>query len=164
MDIFTLAAERGEDPFILIADEIEDPHNLGALIRTAECAGCHGVIISKRRAVGVTEVVAKTSVGATEYVPIVRANNINEAIRELKDRGVWVVGTDGSAKTMYYDQDMTGPIAIIIGSEGRGMSELTMKNSDFLVKIPMMGKITSLNASVSGGIVVFEALRQRLKK
>lgn len=163
-DIFALAAERGEDPFILIADEIEDPHNLGALIRTAECAGCHGVIISKRRAVGVTEVVAKTSVGATEYVPIVRANNINEAIRELKDRGVWVVGTDGSAKTMYYDQDMTGPIAIIIGSEGRGMSELTMKNSDFLVKIPMMGKITSLNASVSGGIVVFEALRQRLKK
>ena len=163
-DIFELAKERNEAPFILIADEIEDPHNLGALIRSAECAGCHGVIIPKRRAVAVTEVVAKTSVGATEYVPIVRVNNINETIRELKDRGVWIVGTDGSAKVTYYDQDMTGSIAIIIGSEGRGMNKLTMENCDFLVKIPMMGKITSLNASVSGGIVLFEALKLRLKK
>ena len=163
-DIFELAKERNEAPFILIADEIEDPHNLGALIRSAECAGCHGVIIPKRRAVAVTEVVAKTSVGATEYVPIVRVNNINETIRELKDRGVWIVGTDGSAKVTYYDQDMTGSIAIIIGSEGRGMNKLTMENCDFLVKIPMIGKITSLNASVSGGIVLFEALKQRLKK
>lgn len=163
-DIFELAKERNEAPFILIADEIEDPHNLGALIRSAECAGCHGVIIPKRRAVAVTEVVAKTSVGATEYVPIVRVNNINETIRELKDRGVWIVGTDGSAKVTYYDQDMTGSIAIIIGSEGRGINKLTMENCDFLVKIPMMGKITSLNASVSGGIVLFEALKQRLKK
>lgn len=163
-DIFELAKERNEAPFILIADEIEDPHNLGALIRSAECAGCHGVIIPKRRAVAVTEVVAKTSVGATEYVPIVRVNNINETIRELKDRGVWIVGTDGSAKVTYYDQDMTGSIAIIVGSEGRGMNKLTMENCDFLVKIPMMGKITSLNASVSGGIVLFEALKQRLKK
>lgn len=163
-DIFELAKERNEAPFILIADEIEDPHNLGALIRSAECAGCHGVIIPKRRAVAVTEVVAKTSVGATEYVPIVRVNNINETIRELKDRGVWIVGTDGSAKVTCYDQDMTGSIAIIIGSEGRGMNKLTMENCDFLVKIPMMGKITSLNASVSGGIVLFEALKQRLKK
>ena len=163
-DIFELAKERNEAPFILIADEIEDPHNLGALIRSAECAGCHGVIIPKRRAVAVTEVVAKTSVGATEYVPIVRVNNITETIRELKDRGVWIVGTDGSAKVTYYDQDMTGSIAIIIGSEGRGMNKLTMENCDFLVKIPMMGKITSLNASVSGGIVLFEALKQRLKK
>lgn len=163
-DIFELAKERNEAPFILIADEIEDPHNLGALIRSAECAGCHGVIIPKRRAVAVTEVVTKTSVGATEYVPIVRVNNINETIRELKDRGVWIVGTDGSAKVTYYDQDMTGSIAIIIGSEGRGINKLTMENCDFLVKIPMMGKITSLNASVSGGIVLFEALKQRLKK
>ena len=163
-DIFALASERNEDPFIMIADEIEDPHNLGALIRTAECAGCHGVIIPKRRAVGVTEVVAKTSVGATQYVPIVRVNNINETIKELQDRGVWIVGTDGSAQTLYTEQDMTGSIAIIIGSEGKGMGTLTMKNCDFLVKIPMMGKITSLNASVSGGIVVFEALRQRLNK
>lgn len=163
-DIFELAKERGEDPFIIIADEIEDPHNLGALIRSAECAGCHGVIIPKRRAVGVTEVVAKTSVGATEYVPVARVNNINETIRELKDRGVWVVGTDGKADKLYYEQDLTGPIAIIIGSEGRGMSSLTMKSCDFLVKIPMMGKITSLNASVSGGIIIFEALRQKLNK
>ena len=163
-DIFALAEEKGEAPFILIADEIEDPHNLGALIRSAECAGCHGVIIPKRRAVAVTEVVVKTSVGAVEYVPVVRVNNINETIRELKDRGVWIVGTDGSAKTLYYDQDLTGSIAVIIGSEGRGMSKLTMENCDFLVKIPMMGKITSLNASVSGGIVLFEALKQRLKK
>lgn len=163
-DIFSLAKEKNESPFILIADEIEDPHNLGALIRSAECAGCHGVIIPKRRASGVTEVVVKTSVGATEYVPIVRVNNINETIRQLKESGVWIVGTDGSANVTYYDQDMTGPIAIIIGSEGRGMSKLTMENCDFLVKIPMMGKITSLNASVSGGIVLFEALKQRLKK
>ena len=162
--ILEVAKQRGEDPFILIADEIEDPHNLGALIRSAEVAGCHGVIIPKRRATAVTEVVTKVSVGATEYVPIARVNNINETIQELKDKGVWIVGTDGSAKTLYYEQDMTGPVAIIVGSEGRGMNKLTMKNCDFLVKIPMMGKITSLNASVSGGIVLFEALKQRLSK
>ena len=163
-DILNLAKERNEDPFILIADEIEDPHNLGALIRSAECAGCHGIIIPKRRAVAVTEVVAKTSVGAVEYVPIVRVNNINETIRDLKEKGIWIVGTDGKADNLYYNQDLTGPIAIIIGSEGRGISDLTLKNCDFLVKIPMMGKITSLNASVSGGIVLFEALKQRLNK
>lgn len=162
--ILNVAKERGEEPFILIADEIEDPHNLGALIRSAEVAGCHGVIIPKRRAVAVTEVVSKVSVGATEYMPIARVNNINDTIRELKDKGVWVVGTDGSADTIYYKQDLTGPIVIVVGSEGRGMNKLTMKNCDFLVKIPMMGKITSLNASVSGGIVLFEALKQRLEK
>ena len=163
-DIFALAKERNEDPFIIIADGIEDPHNLGALIRSAEGAGCHGIIIPKRRAVGVTEIVVKTSVGATQYVPVVRVNNINETIRELKDRGVWIVGTDGNADKLYYEQDLTGPIAIIIGSEGRGMNSLTMKNCDYLVKIPMMGKITSLNASVSGGIIMFEALKQRIQK
>jgi 23S rRNA (guanosine2251-2'-O)-methyltransferase len=163
-DIFALAKEKNEDPFIIIADEIEDPHNLGALIRSAEGAGCHGIIIPKRRAVGVTEIVVKTSVGATQYVPVVRVNNINETIRELKDRGVWIVGTDGNADKLYYEQDLTGPIAIIIGSEGRGMNSLTMKNCDYLVKIPMMGKITSLNASVSGGIIMFEALKQRIQK
>lgn len=162
--ILNVAKERGEESFILIADEIEDPHNLGALIRSAEVAGCHGVIIPKRRAVAVTEVVSKVSVGATEYMPIARVNNINDTIRELKDKGVWIVGTDGSADTIYYKQDLTGPIAIVVGSEGRGMNKLTMKNCDFLVKIPMMGKITSLNASVSGGIVLFEALKQRLGK
>ncbi len=162
--ILNIAKEREEDPFILIADEIEDPHNLGALIRSAEVAGCHGVIIPKRRAVAVTEVVSKVSVGATEYMPIARVNNINETIRDLKEKGVWIVGTDGSADTIYYKQDLTGPIAIVVGSEGRGMNKLTMKSCDFLVKIPMMGKITSLNASVSGGIVLFEALKQRLEK
>lgn len=161
-DILAIAKERGEAPFIVIADEIEDPYNLGALIRTAEIAGCHGVIIPKRRAVAVTEVVAKVSCGATEHLAIARVNNINDAIRDLKDNGVWIFGTDGSAKDLYYEQDMTGPIAIVIGSEGRGMSQLTMKNCDFLVKIPMKGHITSLNASVSGGIVIFEAVKQRI--
>ena len=163
-DILQIAKDRDEEPFVLICDEIEDPHNLGALIRSAEVAGCHGIIIPKRRATGVTEVVAKVSCGATEYMPIARVNNINDTIQELKDKGLWIVGTDGNAKTLYYDQDLTGPIAIIVGSEGRGMNKLTMKNCDFLVKIPMMGKITSLNASVSGGIVLFEALKQRLNK
>ena len=163
-DILEYAKSKNEDPFIIIADEIEDPHNLGALIRTAECAGCHGVIIPKRRAVGVTEIVSKTAVGATEYVPIARVNNINDAIKELKENGVWIAGTDGNADKLYYEQDLTGPLAIVIGSEGKGISSLTMKNCDFLVKIPMLGNITSLNASVSGGIVVYEALRQRLVK
>lgn len=161
--ILNRASLKGEDPFIIIADEIEDPHNLGALIRTAEIAGCHGIIIPKRRACQVTEIVTKVACGATEHLPVARVNNINEAIKELKDKGVWIVGTDGSAKDLYYEQDMTGPIAIIIGSEGRGMNKLTMQNCDFLVKIPMKGHITSLNASVSGGIVIFEAVKQRTK-
>ena len=160
--ILDVAKKKNEDPCIIIADEIEDPHNLGSLIRTAEIAGCHGIIIPKRRAVAVTEIVSKVAVGATEYLPVARVNNINETIRELKDKGVWVVGTDGAADKLYYEQDLTGPIAIVIGSEGRGMNKLTMKSCDFLVKIPMFGHITSLNASVSGGIVIFEAVRQRM--
>lgn len=163
-DILEIARSKNEDPFILIADEIEDPHNLGALIRTAEIAGCHGLVIPKRRSALVTEVVTKVSCGATEYLPIARVNNINEAIRDLKENGIWVVGTDGSADKLYYEQDFRGPIAIIIGSEGRGMNKLTMKNCDFLVKIPMFGHIASLNASVSGGIVLFEAVKQRISK
>lgn len=163
-DILAIAKERGEAPFLVIADEIEDPYNLGALIRTAEIAGCHGIIIPKRRAVAVTEVVAKVSCGATEHLAIARVTNINDAMQEIKEKGVWIFGTDGSAKDLYYEQDMTGPIAIVIGSEGRGMSQLTMKNCDFLVKIPMKGHITSLNASVSGGIVIFEAVKQRNQK
>ena len=162
-EILEIAKARNEAPFVIIADEIEDPYNLGALIRTAEIAGCHGMIIPKRRAVAVTEVVAKVSCGATEHLAIARVNNINDAIQELKDKGLWIFGTDGSAKDLYYEQDMTGPIAIVIGSEGRGMNKLTMKNCDFLVKIPMKGHITSLNASVSGGIVIFEAVKQRNK-
>jgi len=162
-EILNIAKERNEQPFVIIADEIEDPHNLGALIRTAEIAGCHGLIIPKRRAVAVTEIVAKVSCGATEHLAIARVNNINDAIDELKENGLWIYGTDGSAKDLYYEQDMKGPIAIVIGSEGRGMNKLTMKKCDFLVKIPMKGHITSLNASVSGGIIIFEAVKQRMK-
>lgn len=163
-DILNIAKERKEDPFIVICDEIEDPHNLGALIRTAEIAGCHGLIIPKRRSASVTEVVAKVSCGATEHLAIARVGNINEAIDELKENGVWIYGTDGSADKLYFEENLTGPIAIIIGSEGRGMNKLTMKKCDVLLKIPMKGHITSLNASVSGGIVIFEAVKQRMKK
>lgn len=162
-DILNIAKERNETPFIVICDEIEDPHNLGALIRTAEIAGCHGLIIPKRRSCQVTEVVSKVACGAAEHLAIARVGNINDAIDELKEAGVWVYGTDGSAKKMYFEEDLTGPCAIIIGSEGRGMNKLTMKKCDVLLKIPMKGHITSLNASVSGGIVIFEAVRQRMK-
>ena len=162
-DILAIANERNEAPFIVICDEIEDPHNLGALIRTAEIAGCHGIIIPKRRSASVTETVVKVSCGATEHLAIARVGNINDAIDELKEAGVWVYGTDGSADKLYFEEDLTGPIAIIIGSEGRGMNKLTMKKCDVLLKIPMKGHITSLNASVSGGIVIFEVVKQRMK-
>jgi 23S rRNA (guanosine2251-2'-O)-methyltransferase len=161
-DILDLAKEKGEDPFILILDGIEDPHNLGSIIRTAETAGVHGIIIPKRRTVTVNATVAKTSAGATAYVKVARVNNINDAIRKLKDAGLWVIGTDGSAKTEYYNQDLKGPIAIIIGSEGFGMSKLVKENADILIKIPMKGEINSLNASVSAGIVMYEVVKQRI--
>lgn len=162
-DILNYAKSKNEDPFILILDGIEDPHNLGAIIRTAETAGVHGVIIPKRRAAGVNSTVAKVAAGAVEHMNIARVNNINEAIRYLKENDVWICGTDMDTKTYYYDQDLTGSIAIVIGSEGFGMGKLVKENCDFLVKIPMKGKITSLNASVSAGIVVYEAVRQRNK-
>ena len=161
--ILDCAKNRQEDPFILILDGIEDPHNLGAIIRTAETAGVHGIIIPKRRAVGVNSTVAKVATGAVEHMNIARVNNINEAIRYLKENGVWICGTDIDTNTYYYDQDLTGSIGIVIGSEGFGMGKLVKDNCDFLVKIPMKGKITSLNASVSTGIVVYEAVRQRSK-
>lgn len=161
-DILALAKEKGEDPFILILDGIEDPHNLGSIIRTAETAGCHGIIIPKRRTATVNSTVSKVSAGATSYVKVARVNNLNDTIRKLKDAGLWVIGTDGSAKTMYYNQDLKGPLAIIIGSEGFGMSKLVKDNADILIKIPMKGQITSLNASVSAGIVIYEAVKQRL--
>lgn len=160
-DILDLAKERGEDPFILVLDGIEDPHNLGSIIRTAETAGVHGIIIPKRRTVSVNATVAKTSAGATAYVKVARVNNINDSIRKLKDAGLWVIGTDGEAKTEYYNQDLKGPIAIIIGSEGFGMSKLVKENADILIKIPMKGQINSLNASVSAGIVMYEVVKQR---
>ena len=160
-DILNEANQKNEDPFILILDGIEDPHNLGAIIRTAETAGVHGIIIPKRRAAGVNSTVAKVAAGAVEHMKIARVNNIHEAIRYLKENDVWVCGTDMDTNKYYYNQDLTGPLAIVIGSEGFGMSKLVKENCDFRVKIPMKGKITSLNASVSAGIVIYEAVRQR---
>lgn len=162
-DILEEAKNKNEDPFILILDGIEDPHNLGSIIRTAETAGVHGIIIPKRRAATVNATVSKSSAGAVEHMKIARVNNINDTIRKLKEEGLWIIGTDGDAKTYYYDQDLKGAIAIVIGSEGFGMSKLVKENSDILIKIPMKGNITSLNASVSAGIVIYEAVKQRLK-
>ena len=160
-DILEEAENKKEDPFVLILDGIEDPHNLGSIIRTAETAGVHGIIIPKRRACGVNSTVSKVSAGAVQHMKIARVNNINETIKFLKQNDIWICGTDGQAKTYYFQQDFKMPIAIVIGSEGYGMSRLVKENCDFLVKIPMKGKITSLNASVSAGIVMYEATRQR---
>jgi len=163
-DILEEAEKRNEDPFVLILDGIEDPHNLGSIIRTAETSGIHGIIIPKRRAAAVNSTVAKTSAGAVEYMKIARVTNISDAIDKLKRAGLWICGTDINTEKYYYNQDLTGPIGIVIGNEGSGMSEKVRKNCDFLVKIPMKGKVTSLNASVSTGIVIYEALKQRLNK
>ena len=163
-DILDLAKSKNEDPFVLILDGIEDPHNLGSIIRTAETAGVHGIIIPKRRNATVNSTVSKVSAGAVEHIKIARVNNITDTIRKLKENGLWVIGTDMDAKTYYYNQDLKGNIAIIIGSEGYGMSRLVKENSDMLVKIPMKGKITSLNASVSAGIIIYEAVKQRNKQ
>lgn len=160
-DILEEAKSRNEEPFVLILDGIEDPHNLGAIIRTAETAGVHGVIIPKRRAASVNSTVNKVSAGAVEYMKIARVNNINDTIQFLKDNGLWIIGTDAKAENYYYEQDLTGPIALVIGSEGFGMNRLVSENCDILVKIPMKGKITSLNASVSAGIVTYEIIKQR---
>ena len=160
-DILDEAKSKNEQPFILILDGIEDPHNLGAIIRTAETAGVHGVIIPKRRAASVNSTVNKVSAGAVEHMKIARVNNINDTIQFLKDSGLWIIGTDGAAENYYYEQDLTGPIALVIGSEGNGMNRLVSENCDILVKIPMHGKITSLNASVSAGIVTYEIVKQR---
>lgn len=161
-DILQNAAEKNEDPFVLILDGIEDPHNLGSIIRTAETAGVHGIIIPKRRAASVNSTVSKVSAGAVEHIKIARVTNISDSIQKLKDNGLWICGTDIDAKNYYYDQDLKGPLGIVIGNEGQGMSEKVKKNCDFLVKIPMKGKVTSLNASVSTGIVVYEAVKQRI--
>lgn len=163
-DILEEAKKRNEPPFIVILDGIEDPHNLGSIIRTAETAGVHGIIIPKRRAASVNSTVAKVSAGAVEHMKIARVNNLNETIKSLKENGIWICGTDISTDTYYDKQDFTGSIAIIIGSEGFGMSRLVKENCDFLVKIPMKGKITSLNAAVSAGIVIYEAVKQKKNK
>lgn len=161
-DILEVSKERNEEPFILILDGIEDPHNLGSIIRTAETAGVHGVIIPKHRAAAVNSTVNKVSAGAVQHMKIARVTNISDCINELKDKGLWICGTDISTSKYYYDQDYRGAIGIVIGNEGKGMSEKVKKNCDFLVKIPMKGKVTSLNASVSTGIVVYEAMKQRM--
>lgn len=163
-DILQTAKERNEDPFVLLLDGIEDPHNLGSIIRTAETAGVHGIIIPKRRAASVNSTVSKVSAGAVQHMRVARVTNLNETIKELKEAGLWIIGTDMEAKTSYYNQDLTGPICIVIGSEGFGMSRLVKENTDILIKIPMKGKVTSLNASVSAGIVMYEALKQRENK
>ena len=163
-DILDKAKELKEDPFILILDGIEDPHNLGSIIRTAETAGIHGIIIPKRRAVAVNSTVNKVSAGAVQYMKIARVTNISETIRTLKENGLWICGTDINTEKYYYNQDLTGPLGIVIGNEGAGISDKVKKNCDFLVKIPMKGKVTSLNASVSTGIIVYEAVKQRIKE
>ena len=160
-DILNTAKERNENPFVLILDGIEDPHNLGSIIRTAETAGVHGIIIPKRRAAGVNSTVSKVSAGAVAYMNIARVNNINDAINYLKENDIWICGTEKKEKNYYYNEDYTGGIGIVIGNEGSGMGRLVKKNCDFLVKIPMKGKVTSLNASVSAGIIMYEVVKQR---
>lgn len=160
-DILAIAAERNEDPFVIVCDEISDPHNLGAVIRTAEAAGVHGIVIPKRRSAGVTSIVDKTSAGAAEHMSVARVANLTSAIKELKDAGLWVYGTAADGINGLWDIDLKGPICIVIGSEGEGMSRLISENCDFLVSIPMKGKVSSLNASAAAAVLIYEALRQR---
>ena len=160
-DILRLAEEKGEKPFLIVCDEITDHHNLGAIIRTAECAGAHGVIIPKRRSAGLTAVVAKTSAGAVAHVPVARVPNIPSLLKELKKKGVWVFGAAAGGTTSLYEADLKGAAAIVIGSEGDGMTRLAEENCDFLVSIPMRGKLNSLNASAAAAILMYEAVRQR---
>ncbi|HEX3039859.1 MAG TPA: 23S rRNA (guanosine(2251)-2'-O)-methyltransferase RlmB [Caproiciproducens sp.] len=159
-DIFRLAEERGEPPFIIVADELEDPHNLGAILRVAECSGAHGIIIPKRRSAGLTYAVGKASAGAVEYVPVARVTNITAAIDELKKRGVWIYAADINGEN-WCGVDYAGPAAVVIGSEGFGVSRLVKEKCDFVISLPMKGKINSLNASVACGIICYEILRQR---
>lgn len=160
-DILEVARQKKEETFVLILDGIEDPHNLGSIIRTAETAGIHGVIIPKRRAASVNSTVNKASAGAVQHVKVARVTNISDTIQKLKDEGLWICGTDINTDKYYYDQDLTGALGIVIGNEGTGISDKVRKNCDFLVKIPMKGKIESLNASVSAGIVIYESVKQR---
>ena len=160
-DILNAAREKGEPPLIVVCDELSDPHNLGAVIRTADAAGAHGVIIPKRRSAGLTAVVAKTSAGAVAHVPVARVANLPSLLKELKEEGVWVFGTAMNGSTPLYQADLKGPAAIVIGSEGEGMGRLVTENCDFTVSIPMFGKINSLNASAAAAVLLYEAVRQR---
>jgi len=160
-DILAAAREKGEPPLVVVCDELSDPHNLGAVIRTAECAGAHGVIIPKRRSAGLTAIVAKTSAGAVSYLPVARVPNLTAALNSLKDQGLWVFGTAADGDTSLYGTDLKGPAAIVIGSEGNGMGRLVREQCDFLVSIPMNGRLNSLNASAAAAVVLYEAVRQR---
>lgn len=160
-DILQLARDKNEAPLIVVCDEISDPHNLGAIIRTAECVGAHGIIIPKRRSAGVTAVVSKTSAGAAEYMAVARVANITAALSDLKKEGVWIYGASADGETQIWQADLTGPAAFVIGSEGGGLSRLVKETCDFKIRIPMAGKISSLNASVSASVILYEALRQR---
>ena len=162
-EILARAEEKGEAPFLIILDNVEDPHNLGAIIRTANLAGAHGVIIPKRRAVGLTSTVAKTSAGAINYTPVAKETNIVRTIEELKEKGIWFVCADMGGETMY-DLDLTGPMGLVIGNEGEGVSRLVREACDFTASIPMKGDIDSLNASVAAGVLAYEIVRQRLAK
>lgn len=160
-DILAAAGAKDEAPLIVLCDELTDPHNLGAILRTAECAGAHGVIIPKRRSVGLTAVVGKASAGALEYMPVARVSNLTAAIRELKQRGIWIFGTAADGAVPLYRADLKGPAAIVIGNEGVGMSRIVADSCDFKVSIPMKGRISSLNASAAAAILLYEAVRQR---
>ena len=160
-DLFNAANAKNEDPFFLILDELEDPHNLGSIMRTADAIGAHGIIIPKRRAVGLTAVVAKASTGAIEHVPVVRVTNLAQTVDELKERGVWIAGTDAKGSADYRKMDATLPLALIIGSEGKGMSRLLKDKCDFLYHLPMVGHVTSLNASVAAALLMYEVYRKR---
>lgn len=160
-DILALAAERNEAPFIIVCDEVSDPRNLGAIIRSAECAGAHGVIIPKRRSAGLTAIVGKASAGAAEHMRIARVSNIPAALKELKDKGLWVYGAAAGGSSEFWGTDFTGAMALVIGSEGDGIGRLVRENCDFIVNIPMVGKINSLNASAAASVIMYEVLRQR---
>lgn len=160
-DMLALAKERGEDPFLILLDNIEDPHNLGAIIRTANLAGAHGVIIPKRRAVGLTATVAKTSAGALNYTPVAKVTNLKKTMEELKEKGLWFVCADMEGEQMY-KLNLTGPIGLVVGNEGEGVSRLVKETCDFAAGIPMKGEIDSLNASVAAGVLAYEIVRQRL--
>ena len=163
-DILKAAEAKGEAPFLVLLDELEDPHNLGALLRTADATGVHGILIPKRRSVSLNATVAKTSAGAVEYVPVARIGNIAQTLKKLKEKGFWVAGADMDGEKAYYEADLTGPLVLVVGSEGRGMSRLTKDACDFIVSMPMVGRINSLNASVAGSILMYESMRQRLQK
>lgn len=160
-ELLARAAERGEAPLIVLLDEVEDPHNLGSVLRTADCTGVHGVIVPKRRSAGLTAVVAKTSAGAVEYVPVARVANLVQTMEKLKEAGLWIAGADAGATEGFYETNLTGPLAIVIGNEGQGLSRLVKERCDFILSLPMAGQINSLNASVAAGVILYEVVRQR---